>query len=112
MDDLRQQRLAQNESLFRGINETQAAGHARFGLEDAQEFVCECADVGCTDRLRMTLREYERVRAESLRFVVAPGHDVPEVEQIVAVAPGFHVIEKIKAGADVAQQEDPRGGNR
>lgn len=38
-----------------------------------REFVCECSSVECVERLTLTLRQYEQVRAEGTRFVLAPG---------------------------------------
>jgi hypothetical protein len=45
-------------------------------------FLCECADKRCTQAIAMTADEYETVRADPLAFAVAPGHEVPSIEQL------------------------------
>ena len=45
--------------------------------------ICECGDSRCTDRIRLPLAEYERVRGDSLLYVIASGHEFPEIESIV-----------------------------
>jgi hypothetical protein len=48
-----QQRLARTESLFRDVNERIAESAERFDAPNA-EFVCECSDQNCTERLEAT----------------------------------------------------------
>jgi hypothetical protein len=54
------------------------------------------------------VREYERVRAHSRRFVVAPGHELPDAETIIEVAAGYTVVEKRDQAGTVAEASDPR----
>ena len=61
-------RIARTEALFRDVNERIAEGAERFDAQEA-EFVCECADVECTDRVEATLYDYEHVRADGARFI-------------------------------------------
>ena len=51
-------------------------------LSHVSDWVCECANVSCTERINLTAEEYERVRAESADFLISPSqeHVVPEVE--------------------------------
>lgn len=95
MDDRQKEQLAANEDLFRRINdniEDIAAGH---GSDDhAYEFLCECSDSGCSERVRVTLAEYRSVRENSARFIVAKGHVVKEIERVVESAKDHAVIEK------------------
>ena len=37
------------------------------------EFLCECGDRGCRERVRLTSEEYEHLRAKNLPLL-APGH--------------------------------------
>jgi hypothetical protein len=60
-------RIARTESLFRDVNERIAESAARFDADSA-EFVCECSDQTCTDRVEATLDEYQEVRATGTRF--------------------------------------------
>jgi hypothetical protein len=106
---LREERLAQNEAFFRGVNERIRDIADRQGTDDhAYEFLCECADPGCVERVTLSLREYEAVRADATRFVLAEGHDDGTIETVVASAPDHVVVEKIGVAADVARALDPR----
>ena len=90
------ERLAQNEALFRDVNERIAENADRFGAEKT-EFVCECADPSCTERVVVTLAEYESVRAKPTTFLLAPGHDEPAIENVISERGRFHVVEKVQA---------------
>ena len=67
-------RIARRESLFRDVNERIAETAENLGSEDAV-FVCECAAAGCDERLPAQLDEYQQVREDGVRFLVAPGHE-------------------------------------
>jgi hypothetical protein len=104
----RHQRVAENESIFRDINERIEASHIRFRVRGPQEFLCECGDAGCTDRVYLTLAEYEKVRAHPARFAVVTGHEIEGVEDVVERDLRFSVVEKTGVGATVAAARDPR----
>jgi hypothetical protein len=103
--DLRQQRAAENESLFREVNERieDMSANAAF-----TQFVCECVVEACDQRVAMTVEEYEHVRAAPNRFFVLPGHDEPDVDAVIEATERYLVIEKIGAGGPVAEALDPR----
>lgn len=88
------ERRALNEALFRDVNE-RIAESAEHLEDDKTEFVCECADPSCTERVPVTLAEYENVRRLSTTFLLAPGHDEPDIEQIVSDRARFQVVEKM-----------------
>ena len=95
MDD--KVRRARTEALFRDVNERIAESAERFAASSTQ-FVCECADPGCTNRLEATLEEYEQVRADGATFMLAPGHEHTDIERVVdASRSRFHVVEKVQA---------------
>jgi hypothetical protein len=101
------QRLARNESFFRQVNERirEIAGRHEY-VE--QEFLCECADPGCTQRISLSVREYEDIRSRPARFVLVPGHTAPEVEHVVENAGDYVVIDKVGLAGTVAAELDPR----
>jgi hypothetical protein len=104
----RDERIARTESLFRGVNERIAASARRFGGDDAS-FVCECDDPQCTERVRATLAEYEQVREDGARFLIASGHENDEVERVRVVGPRFSLVEKVKPLVrQTAKQLNPR----
>ena len=88
-------RLATTESIFRNVNERIAESARRFDADEA-EFVCECADGSCTHRLETPLEDYERVRAEPTRFLLAPGHENEAIEKVVERRRRFQVVEKFE----------------
>ena len=98
-------KAARNQALWREVNE-----RIRLVAETSEhmEFVCECADLDCTQTLNLTMAEYERIRSSGVRFPVAIGHDFPEVENVVEENEGYVVVEKIGIAAEEAEKLDPR----
>lgn len=107
--DAREERLAQNETLFRSVNENieEAASSTQLD-EHIFEFLCECSNIDCTLRLPMTVSEYERVRADPRQFVVAPGHELPEIEIVVARTGAYQIVLKEGEAAELVTERDPR----
>jgi hypothetical protein len=103
--ELRRERAAKNQSLFREVNERieDLAGNASFST-----FICECLDETCDESISLTVEEYEHIRQESNRFVILPGHEEPAVEEIIDSTDRFLVVSKLGGGANVAEQLDPR----
>ena len=107
MTDTSTGRLARNEALFREVNERirkVAAGTDR----DSYDFVCECADAGCAQPVSLTLGEYENVRKNTARFVLALGHVAHDVEHVVEHGGDHLVVAKTGRAAQVARALDPR----
>jgi hypothetical protein len=110
--DAREKRLAQNEILFREINERIEGIAEVQGADDhVFDFICECPDAACTLRLPLTLKLYEDTRADPTAFIVAPGHDCPEIEDVALRGPGFQVVRKVGIAGALAREEDPRDEN-
>jgi hypothetical protein len=107
--DAREQRLAKNETIFRDVNERIEETAAAQAIDPHLfEFLCECSNIDCTLRLPLTLAAYEQARADPTQFVVAPGHDLPEIEEVVHRAEGYQVVRKAGEAAEVAEEHDPR----
>jgi hypothetical protein len=108
--DAREERLARNEALFRDVNERVRAIAAQHGGGEPHvyQFFCECSNVDCTFQLDVTLAEYEGVRTESNRFLVAPDHWLPEIETVVDRRDGWWVVEKHGEAARLAEELDAR----
>jgi hypothetical protein len=53
-------KAARTEALFRSVNNHIAAA-AEDSVVDEAEFVCECADPECADRIEAPLDEYEDI---------------------------------------------------
>jgi hypothetical protein len=72
------------------------------------EFFCECSNADCNLLLPLTISEYEQGRADSRQFVVAPGHELPEDETVVARTDSYQVVIKQGEAAAFATEHDQR----
>jgi hypothetical protein len=110
--ELSTERAAENQSLYRSINESVNDLNQTFAevtvTPFSGEWICECADTHCMLRINATLREYEAVRANGRTFLVCPGHVYPEVERIVAENDRFVTVEKLRNAGRIAESLDPR----
>jgi hypothetical protein len=106
--DERREEIAKTEALFRDVNERIAEASDRFDAPEA-EFMCECSDPACVERIEVPLAEYEEVREEPTQFLLDPQHVKPEVERIVDRRRGYAIVEKFdEVVAHIARQLDPR----
>jgi hypothetical protein len=110
MPDERAARLATNEARFREINErVESDLEPLVDAEDEQlPFVCECGRPSCTDGIGLTVAEYESVRRDSTRFVVVPGHQIEDVEDVVDRTDRYIVVRKHPETWEIVEQLDPR----
>jgi hypothetical protein len=108
MNAATQERLARSESFFRQVNER--IKDVADGLEggDRYEFLCECADASCADRIPLSTAEYEEIRSSPTKFVLAPGHVSREIEHVVDHEGDHVVVEKDGVAGRVAAELDPR----
>jgi hypothetical protein len=101
----RVERLAANEVRFREINE---AAQPQRESQGSGRFVCECADRSCTVWIEMPLSEYSAVRQHPRWFIVAPAHEVPDIETIIERHEGYFVIEKPEEVRHVTGGDEPQ----
>ena len=92
MRTLREQGFEQNEEIFRQLNEQRASD---VGFTDRLTVICECSQPDCLEPIAMTLDEYRAVRERADRFVIVPGHDRPEIEDVIERYDDYAVIEKL-----------------
>ena len=88
-DDLRvdeetQRGRARNEAMFRQVNEGIQRGHWPGEEHKPMGFRCECAKIGCNAIVSMSSGTYERIRDHPQWFLLLPGHELDEIETIVA----------------------------
>ena len=102
-------RAAKNEVVLRDLNERLKAYPASQD-QRFSEWVCECADMTCSRPVELSIEEYEMIRAEPTRFVVAPGaeHVHPDIERVVRRGMRYWIVEKIGVGAEISEKFDPR----
>ena len=104
-------RIAANEALFREVNEQREELNSDAGARKERfEVICECGAGSCSDPISIRVSDYELVRAHSAWFIVKPGHEIEDVEDVVQWHEAFNVVEK-RAGraAELAREADPRG---
>lgn len=109
MDQHARDQLAKNEALFREVNERvkEIDRSHNMSAADRWDFLCECGNGECMERVSLTVAEYERVRAHPAQFAVVPGHERPDVEVVVRATDEYAVIRK-KPGEDrIARATDP-----
>jgi hypothetical protein len=103
-----EERKARTESAFREVNERIAENAQRFDA-GSTSFICECGDPQCTDRVEATIEEYEEVRGDGARFLLAPGHGDGSIEELVESRGRFIIVEKVQAAARaIAERLNPR----
>jgi hypothetical protein len=94
---------ARHQVLFREVNERIAELTGLLNETGFNLLICECSDPACAGSIEITLAEYEAVRADPARFVILDGHQLPEVERVVADKGRYLVVEKLGAAAEIAQ---------
>jgi hypothetical protein len=111
----RASRLAKNEALFREVNErvteiSQELGPDPRGAELVDGLICECSDTGCLERIGpLSISQYETVRSDPRRFIIAANHQALDVERVIEENTGYWIVEKLEGvPADVARERDPR----
>jgi len=86
---------ARNESFFRDVNERiEGVSDTIPAREPTMEFLCECDDLHCQEKLSITRAEYESARADPTHFVVLPAHVDRRIEHVVLATDRFSVVEK------------------
>lgn len=72
-------------------------------------FVCECGHLGCSETVRIGIPDYEAVRTSFDRFLLVPGHEIDEVDEVVERHELYLVVVKRKPEArEMARASDRR----
>jgi hypothetical protein len=83
-----------NRFLCRAVNDKIYELSGRLVYVDAVEYLCECGDLECPQRVLMPHDEYRRVRRRPAEFIVAPGHERPDLEEVVSRDARWVVVRK------------------
>jgi len=101
MSAQRETRAAENEDLFRRLNErlhalATVASSSVLEADVPERFLCECSQTSCSRVLELTPSEYRTVRETGRRFVVFPekSHTDPSLETVVEEHDNFWIVEK------------------
>jgi hypothetical protein len=106
--DERDRRLAQNEVLFREVNERVSDLATGLGDDGGYEYLCECSNRDCTFRIALTSAQYETIRSDPKQFVVLPDHFTPEIEEVAVEHEAFWIVRKHGEAGEYVAQLDPR----
>jgi hypothetical protein len=94
------------QTLFRQVNERVLEVNGALGpTAQLADFVCECRDPECSERLSLSVAEFDAVRSHAGRYVVRPGHVEPAIERTVEVHKGFLVVEPVETPSLADSQE-------
>jgi hypothetical protein len=102
------EQLAQRQNLFRDANERIEYAATVVGHKGLRPFICECSLDGCVERIEVEPEIYEEVRDNPARFLTLPGHELIELEAVVARRPSYQVVEKTGVFAEIAAGGNPR----
>jgi hypothetical protein len=103
----RAERVVRNEALFREVNEhiAELTVHQQRGVVP---ILCECGRLACGMTLDVPLVSYEATRVAGNRFIVEPGHEMPEFERVIEREERFLIVEKFGEADVLAHELDPR----
>ncbi len=110
MNEQQAARIAQNEAIYRAVNEKiEDLNRAFAPVLETMSIVCECGNASCAMQIEVDLTTYERVRADPVLFFVVPGHEITDVEDVVEERDAYVVVRKSRpTGQAIAHETDPR----
>ena len=109
MANLRKTRIARNENAFRALNESLGASvHSGRPVGDLAGFVCECGDPNCDTIVHVDVPTYEEIRQDSRKFLLVPGHEAPDAEDVIDDGEGYVVVLKHADVEGIVRRGDPR----
>jgi hypothetical protein len=108
--DERERRIGLNEAVLREANERIEELNQTFAtLTDELVLVCECGQAQCGEKISVSPQHYEEIRGDATLFLIAPGHEIPDVEEVVARREGYDVVRKREGSPRrIAEKTDPR----
>ena len=99
-----------NEAVFRDVNERIQDVATTFDLTaEPLDLICECGDPNCVERISISRDDYEQLRADPLLFAVSPGHEAPDVEEVVDKRGRYDIVRKDEGvPEEIARETYPR----
>ena len=106
-----ERRKAANEAVFRNVNERIKQLQHTFAVAEREplQMICECDRLDCAERVAISVDAYELVRSHSAEFIISPGHEDTQVDEVISTTSGYAIVRK-KPGdpREVAVETDPR----
>lgn len=109
-------RTAENQVAFRAMNELVYEGLREFrAIADEEgydykaipsnttlQFKCECSDVDCHRRIKLSLANYAHIHENRNHFTICLHHELPSIEFVYNLLSKYQVVEKfIKPSEEV-----------
>jgi hypothetical protein len=104
--DDRAERIARNEDIFRKVNDRIEGVNEAFGMvTGTMSILCECGRIDCMEQIELTIDEYALVRSEPTHFAVRPGHEISDLEDVIARHNGYNLVAKTeREAAELAKE--------
>lgn len=113
-----ERRTEQNEAVFRDANMRVQQGIDKLNdiaREDGVEpqefdsdmvlrFYCECSDENCTQRIRLSLKDYNIAHQSNDTFTIKPGHEVANIEETIFSSDEYNIVKKYKEPPSTATE--------
>jgi hypothetical protein len=89
-------RRIRRQALFRALNvrlrELNVAFEGFAG--ETAVFVCECHQLDCIAEIKLRVAVFDVICSTPSRFVLVPGHELPDVDLVVERAGGYVSVEQ------------------
>jgi hypothetical protein len=83
------------QALFREVNEQIEKLSDGWELFDGSlSVLCECGRPGCNEAIDVPRTLYDDIRAASNRFLLKLGHEIEDVDDVVARNDGYVIVER------------------
>ena len=94
MDEQREEE-ARRQALFREVNEQIEKLSDGWELFDGSlSVLCECGRPGCNEAIDVPRALYDDVRAAPNRFLLKLGHEIDDVDGVLARHDGYVIVER------------------
>ena len=109
-----ERRMGLNEAIFREANERIREVNETFAtLTDELKLICECGHGTCAEQISMKPGDYRRSAPSLPDFAIVPGHEIPDVEEVIARGEEYAIVRKKKGiPRRVAEVSAPVKGRR
>ena len=64
------------------------------------QFICECSDERCKARISPPLSTYQEIHLNRSSYILKPGHEVSNIENVTQVKSGYGVVKKNHSTAE------------
>lgn len=93
--------------MFRAVNREIESETTQLGAHDL-EVLCECGSGDCSELIAITADVYDEVHNERDRFLLSPGHENPQIENVVRSTEEWVIVDKFGDAERIAEAEPDR----